>query len=705
MGSSPEIQLQTLGGFLFHRRGALVVTLAYALLAGGYIFFSSWLAHTLAGGDIGWALRLEILKGWGYVLLTGAALYGLLRYGARVRQREEEAVSQLIAAHQRLKLLVEGNPHFFFYTQDQEGRVTYVSPSVKEITGRDVEEWIGQHHWWVTENPINEEARRKTAEHLAGHFDGKPVLVEMAHPSGRRVLVEAFEAPLLAEGKQVGIQGVAHDVTAERRAQLVKDFSLSVSFMAGEAKSVEELFSGVHRELGKLFPVPNFFVGLGKKGSWVLEFPFFVDQEGNLERKRAVIFGLAWRLINLAKPFILTPNQEHPLPTVDDLMLIGPPHWCWMGAPLVVEGQALGGLLVQSHAEQLRYTEEDLELLTLAAGQVAQVLRRFQLAQELAETAERFRALVELSPDAILIHQDGVIKFANPAAARLWGCERPGDLLGKQALDLVAPSFRGVVAERIRRGLEEGVPEPPLVEEFLRLDGSTFRGEASAVPISYEGRPALEVVIRDVSERERAEALLREGQKMEAIGSLAGGIAHDFSNLLQAMTAILYSLRESCSDRGDVPPRLHTLEELVERGASLVRQLLLFARRGISRRELVDLNGLVASWQGTLRRLLPENVTLEVRLAPHEVLVEADPSQLQQVLMNLVLNARDAMPQGGTLRLATEERGTEVALVVSDTGHGIPDSVRHRIFEPFFTTKGGEGGTGLGLAVVHGIVT
>lgn len=705
MHRSSRTPVRSLRAFLLRRSGAALLALAYLLVAGVYIWLSTEAARQWTRRDADLWLWVEVLKGWGFVLLTAVGLYALLRVVVRAARTQEEVTQELLQAHQRLKLLVEGNPHFFFYTQDLAGNVTYISPTVEHITGRPVEQWLGQRHWFVTDNPINEEARRRTRDHLAGRFDGRPVLVEIAHPSGRRVLVEAYEAPLMVGGQQVGIQGVAHDVTSRRRGELLREFFLKVSQSAAEAKTLELLLGEVHRALGLLLPAENFYVALWDGSGPEIRFPYFVDEKDRPPEPRPPGRGLTEYVIRTGRPALFGPEEKARLAAAGEVAPVGSPSVSWMGAPLQVGMKTLGAMVVQSYREDLRFFPEDLEVLSLAARQVAQALHRFQLQRELEEAAARFRSVVELSPDAILIHQDGVIRFANPAAARLWGARGPEELVGKPALELVAPSFRPVVQERVRRALTEHRNAPPLVEEFVRLDGSTFRGEATAAPIFYEGRPAMEVVIRDVSERERVEAMVRQAQKLEAIGALAGGVAHDFNNLLQACSGVLFALRAEAGSGASVEPHIERLEQLVQRGAALARQLLLFARREVTKLEVLDLNEVVREVAQLLDRLLPENIRCRLELASDPAYVEGDLGQLQQVVLNLVLNARDAMPEGGNLWVRTAVQGEEVVLAVVDTGHGIPEEIRDRIFEPFFTTKGPEKGTGLGLAVVHGIVT
>ena len=210
----------------------------------------------------------------------------------------------------------------------------------------------------------------------------------------------------------------------------------------------------------------------------------------------------------------------------------------------------------------------------------------------------------------------------------------------------------------------------------------------------------------DVSDRRLMEARLRDAQRLEAVGRLAGGVAHDFNNLLQAMLGLAELLRVRDDVTGAPREWIAELEELLQRGAQLTRQLLLFSRREEPHVERFDLNAVIEDTAKLLRRLVRENVELRLGCSADPLFVVADRAQLGQVWMNLAVNAADAMPEGGILTVRSgREDDAHVWFSVEDTGHGIPDDVREHIFEPFFTTKGAHSGTGLGLAVVHGIVT
>jgi len=226
---------------------------------------------------------------------------------------------------------------------------------------------------------------------------------------------------------------------------------------------------------------------------------------------------------------------------------------------------------------------------------------------------------------------------------------------------------------------------------------------ASTSAFELAGSRRVVLCLVDITERRALEAQLRQAQRLEAVGTLAGGIAHDFNNLLQALLSSTQAARLQAADPA-LADSLAEIQAQVQRGASLTRQLLLFARQTPAHRALLDLAELVSEQSGMLRRLLPETITLTVAGDGGPVAVEADAGQLGQVLTNLVVNARDAMPDGGRIEISTTQRDGEAVLEVADTGAGIAPEVRSRIFDPFFTTKAQGQGTGLGLAVVWGIV-
>ncbi|MFI5143091.1 MAG: PAS domain S-box protein, partial [Thermoanaerobaculales bacterium] len=321
------------------------------------------------------------------------------------------------------------------------------------------------------------------------------------------------------------------------------------------------------------------------------------------------------------------------------------------------------------------------------------------------EERRRLVAAIEQAAEAVLITDSGGgVLYVNPAFERITGY-RPDEVIGLNPRLLKsgkqAPSFYAEMWTTITHG---SVWTGRLSNR--RKDGSLYEEEMSISPVRDDGGTIINFVAvkRDVTREVELQQQLNQSQKMEAVGQLAGGVAHDFNNLLQAMLSLTEILIAHRADPERVAADAVELEQQVKHGTTLARQLLLFSRRETARPETLDLNEVVREAGKLLRRLLRANIAVESRLAEGKLPIEADRGQLEQVLFNLAVNGADAMPGGGRLMIATGSEGGEVWLQVADTGGGVPVGIRERIFEPFFTTKRKGKGTGLGLAVVHGIV-
>ena len=342
-----------------------------------------------------------------------------------------------------------------------------------------------------------------------------------------------------------------------------------------------------------------------------------------------------------------------------------------------------------------------------------------------SDLRERYERLVDLSPDGILIHDGEHIVMANAAVARLAGATDRSQLIGCPISAFLSPPYLEGTEDQ-RAGHDPAGGSPVARDTFHRLDGSGVEVEVAAIPFVDKGRPAAHLVIRDITKRLvaqtmacRSEERLRDAQKMEAIGVLAGGVAHEVNNMMVVVLgASDLLLRNSAIPeawRGD----LQDIWNAADRAATVSRQLLAFSRRAVHLPQAIDLDTLVSNVEQTIRRLLGDGRQLVlVKGGPLGVMV--DGGQIEQVIVNLVLNARDAMPSGGTLTITTSSAviendvsgcaGTPIPdgryglMSVRDTGEGIDPESLARLFEPFFTTKPIGQGTGLGLAAVHGIM-
>jgi PAS domain S-box-containing protein len=317
-------------------------------------------------------------------------------------------------------------------------------------------------------------------------------------------------------------------------------------------------------------------------------------------------------------------------------------------------------------------------------------------------------ALFDAAPDALLAIDpaDGRVIAANLRACELFGHSR------HEFAGLPWPDARdesACPADYVRRAAE-GSPCRQVEGSHRRRDGGVLRLELSAAPVRWGGRSAVLAAYRDLTDRAAGEERLRQSAKMEAIGHLAGGVAHDFNNLLTVITGYADVLADDLPPDDPAAGVVAEIRAAAARAADLTRQLLAFSRKQVLRPRPVRLGELVENLRKMLGRLIGEDVRLVTSSDPALAVVRADPGQLEQVLVNLAVNARDAMPTGGTLSIecrnlaAAPGGGRLVRLTVSDTGCGMSDAVKARIFEPFFTTKGPGKGTGLGLATVFGIV-
>ncbi|HZD54971.1 MAG TPA: ATP-binding protein, partial [Candidatus Aquicultoraceae bacterium] len=324
-----------------------------------------------------------------------------------------------------------------------------------------------------------------------------------------------------------------------------------------------------------------------------------------------------------------------------------------------------------------------------------------------------YQDLVELSPEAIYIQQEGRLVFVNSACLRLFGAERPNDLLGRPLSDFLPRE----------RPEESGSPDSAggggNAGAFTRLDGTSVDVEVSSARIVYGGMPAVQVFARDVSGRRHLEERLRQSQKIEAVGRLAGGIAHDFNNLMTVITGYVGLTKKRLGSPDLVDKGLDEIGKASARATRLTQQLIAFSRKQILQPQILDPNHIVSNMEKMLRRLIGEDIDLVTALGRGVGRVKADPGQLEQVVVNLALNARDAMPKGGRLLIETENAdlgdaagrqggdipsGPCVKLVVRDDGIGMDEEIKSHIFEPYFTTKEMGKGTGLGLATVYGII-
>jgi PAS domain S-box-containing protein len=346
------------------------------------------------------------------------------------------------------------------------------------------------------------------------------------------------------------------------------------------------------------------------------------------------------------------------------------------------------------------------------------ITRRKQSEEALRLGEERVRAILNSMVDGVLVlKNDGTIMLMNPAAERIF--QRPAPVLtGRSVRSLFPQEDWPNYCEYLERHLGQN---PPKVIEVKATgsNGGTQPIDVVVSQIAQGGERMFVLVVREISERKKLEEQCRQSQKMEAVGRLAGGIAHDFNNLMQAILGYTSLLDRRLSPADPNHETVGHIQKSLANAMSLTRQLLAFSRKQVLKPKLLALNGVVADMTRLLQRLLGETVQLKLKLSDPPPCIRADPGQIEQLILNLSINARDAMPKGGVLSIETSRvtlaepttfssgrlpAGSYALLAISDTGCGMSEEVQSHIFEPFFTTKENGKGTGLGLSNVYGIV-
>ena len=356
-------------------------------------------------------------------------------------------------------------------------------------------------------------------------------------------------------------------------------------------------------------------------------------------------------------------------------------------------------------------------LLPVLIAPLALAHRSLSTVALLRESEERFRTMFAAAPTAIMLFdRDGRILAANRSAESMFGYSEQ-ELVGKLPTTLRHPDDVAAGDDAFGELVQGERDSYRREASFVTKSGSTVVAHlATALVRDADGKPGYLIgMAEDVTEQRQLEEQLRQSQKLEAIGRLAGGVAHDFNNMLTAIGGYTALALEHAQSGSALHGDLEEIRKATDRAALLTRQLLAFSRKQVLMPELLNLNGVVLELESMLRPLIGEDVELTTQLDPALGPIEADPGQLHQVVMNLVVNARDAMPDGGAITIVTAnaeigenedaiEPGRYVTLTVRDNGQGIDEATLRQIFEPFFTTKDAGKGTGLGLATVYGIV-
>ncbi|MHB8503844.1 MAG: response regulator, partial [Candidatus Acidiferrales bacterium] len=485
-----------------------------------------------------------------------------------------------------------------------------------------------------------------------------------------------------------------------------------------QTANLDQLLDGIHKALKKVLYAENCFVALHNPKEDTFYFPFFVDQFDTAPPPQKVGRSCTAFVFRTGSGMLIPQSEFDRLVHEGEVELVGSPSPAWLGVPLKTPTATIGVLVVQHYKHESAYDMRDLEFLDSVGGHIALAIERRRSEEALRKSESVFRLLFSHNPLPTWVMDDETLQFVqvNDAAVRQYGFS--AEEFSRISLFDIRPEDQ-LVSGELSSQENGGSGRFQGVCKHRKKDGKDFEAEVISHPLDYAGRRVRLVVAQDISERHLLEQQLRQAQKMEAVGRLAGGVAHDFNNLLMVIKGHTELLISALPAADGISRKIAQIDRAADRAAALTKQLLAFSRMQVLQPRVMNLNGIVEDMGKLLPRLIGEDVELGIRTAPGLGAIRADASQMEQIIMNLAVNARDAMPSGGRLIIETSnadldrtynsthpivQPGRYVLLAVSDTGTGMDADTQAHIFEPFFTTKEPGKGTGLGLATVYGVV-
>jgi len=632
-----------------------------------------------------------------------------------ITERKSAERAQRVA-EERLRTLFENAIEGIFQTT-AEGRYLSANPALARLFGYSSPaemmasiENIGNQ---LYADPWRREEFKRIMEEQ-DHVEGFEY--ELIRRDGKRVWInENAHAVRDEQGKLLYYEGTVEDITERKRAEAERQASMEIIRSVNMTDNLDDLLRGIHVALKKVLYAENCFVALHEPATDMFHFPFLADQFDAAPPPQKVGQSCTAYVFRTGKAMLIPQSVFDRLVEQGKVELVGTPSPSWLGVPLRSPSATIGVLVVQHYQDPGAYTQRDLEFLSSVGGQIALAIERKRHEVALRESEARLRVLIEQLP-AILWTIDKNLRFTSAMGA---GLTRVGlhanEIVGKTLSEFFETSDANFLPITSHRRAVMGEPNT------FHMEWRNGSYACHAEPLRNEnGRCEGAICMAlDVSDRKKLEEQLRQAQKMEAVGRLAGGIAHDFNNLLMVIQGHAELLTDRMKPGESLRRNAEQIQEASQRATSLTRQLLAFSRKQMLAPVVLNVQAVVSDMGKILRRLIGEDVELVTVNAPDLKRVKADRSQIEQVIMNLAVNARDAMPRGGKLTIETTNvefddsysrapvvlmPGRYVMLAVTDNGCGMDADTQAHIFEPFYTTKEKGKGTGLGLATVYGIV-
>ncbi len=599
-----------------------------------------------------------------------------------------------------------------------EGTILYASAGFTRVLGYCPDELQGRPMSSLV-HPGDQELAQEQLKELAG-APGVTITERC------RLLVKGggwrwFEGTARNRLNEPGVAGIVAsylDVSALQRMESERQVISEVVQALNQTSNLDQLLQRIHQALKKVLYAENCFVALHAPEEDTFSFPFFADRFDSAPPPQRIDRSCTAFVFRTGCAMLIPQSEFDQLAARGDVELVGSPSPAWLGVPLKTPTATIGVLVVQHYENENAYDMRDLEFLDSVGGHIALAIERRRAEDALRRSESIFRLLFSHTPLPTWVIDQETLRFlqVNEATIRLYGYTAE-EFEKLNTFDIVAPEE----AERLRNHFGQSPMQGRYVGTWKhrKKDGQKIDVEIISHEFVHGGHRVRLVVAQDITERHQLEEQLRQAQKMEAVGRLAGGVAHDFNNLLMVIKGHTEMLLNASSPGDQISRKIGQIDRAADRAASLTRQLLAFSRMQVLQPRAMNLNGVVEEMGKLIPRLIGEDIELVIRTFPDLGTIRADASQMEQVIMNLAVNARDAMPGGGKLRIETSnaeldrsynashpvvQPGRYVLLVVTDTGTGMDPETQAHIFEPFFTTKEQGKGTGLGLATVYGVV-
>jgi two-component system cell cycle sensor histidine kinase/response regulator CckA len=599
-----------------------------------------------------------------------------------------------------------------------EGVIQFASAGFTRLLGHSAEDLVGRSILDLV-HPNDADGARECLRNLAvsqqGRF-GKRCRLKSKDGSWRW-----FDAAARDHTNLPAIRGVLvtfRDVTDLHRMEAERQVISEIVHALNQTANLDELLRSIHQALKKVVYAENCFVALHDEAADAFTFPFFADEVDAAPAPQKVGRSCTAFVFRTGSPMLIPQTEFDRLAAEGEVELVGSQSPSWLGVPLKTPTATIGVLVVQHYQRENAYDLRDLEFLSSVGGHIALAIERRRSEDALRKNEEMFRLLFSYNPLPTWVMDRESLKFleVNEAAVRQYGYSL-NEFKNMTVLDFRPEEERAKYLDQLRHIPHEGLYHGHW--KHRKKDGKIIQVETVSHELEYAGRRVRLVVAQDISERHLLEQQLRQSQKMEAVGRLAGGVAHDFNNLLMVIKGHTELLVNVLPPSERYSRKIEQIDRAADRASALTRQLLAFSRLQVLQPQVINLNAVVEEMGKLLPRLIGEDIELVIRGSVDLGAIRADAGQMEQVLMNLAVNARDAMPAGGRLLIETSNaeldsnynavhpivrQGRYILLAVSDTGTGMTAETQARIFEPFFTTKPQGKGTGLGLSTVYGVV-